>query len=50
MHLFGIKFGGNLRHMSVGACRELTLKAGFKESLGIELHKGIRLSEFAKRK
>lgn len=50
IHLFGIEFGQNLRHLSVGACKSLALKAGFKESLGTELHKGIRLSEFAQRK
>jgi hypothetical protein len=50
IHLFGIEFGHSLQHLSVSACKSLALKAGFKESLGTELHKGIRLSDFAIRK
>jgi hypothetical protein len=50
IHLFGVEHGESLQHLSTSDCKQLALKAGFKESLGTELHKGIRLSKFAKRK
>ena len=50
IHLFGIEFGKGLEHLTVDACKKLVSKAGFKESLGTELHKGIRLASYAQRR
>ena len=50
IHLFGVEHGEKLAHLSTGDCKRLAVKAGFKESLGTELYKGIRLSEYAQRK
>lgn len=50
IHLFGVEHGQSLQHLSTSDCKKLALKAGFKESLGTELHKGIRLSKYAIRK
>ena len=49
IHLYGIEFGAALNGLTVADCKSLLAKAGLKDSLGTELHKGIRLSNFAKR-
>ena len=50
IHLFGIEHGEQLSHLSTGDCKQLAIRAGYKESLGTELQKGIRLAPYAKRK
>jgi hypothetical protein len=48
IHLFGIEIGEKLP-LTATDCKTLAQRAGFKESLGTELHKGIRLAPYVTR-
>jgi hypothetical protein len=50
VHLFGIDEGKRLSGFTVAECKALVARAGLKESLGTELHKGIRLSKHVMRR
>jgi hypothetical protein len=50
VHLFGVDRGKDLSEFTVAECKVIAADAGLKESLGIELHKGVRLSRHVVRR